>query len=102
MGAAPRRSLVRAHAQSIPGTVQVPAGRAYARAADRPLTCGIRPVPNLNLIKMCSTLNETLLRTLHAEASILTVYAKYVATPTKSKSQMAAKTLERKQQPAFR
>ena len=34
---------------------------------------------------------------LHAEVHILTVYAKYVATPTKSKSQMAAKTLETKQ-----
>ena len=41
---------------------------------------------------MCSKHNETLLRTLHAEVRILAVYDKYVATPTKSKSQMAAKT----------
>ena len=48
-------------------------------------------VPGSPVIKMCSKQNETLLRTLHAEIRILAVYAKYVATPTKSKSQMAAK-----------
>ena len=52
--------------------------------------------PGSPVIKMCSKLNETLLRTLQAEVRILAVYDKYVATPTKSKSQMAAKTLERK------
>ena len=60
-------------------------------------------VPGSPVIKMFSKHNETLmLRTLHAEVRILAVYAKYVATPTKSKSQMVAKMLERKQQPAFR
>ena len=41
-------------------------------------------VPGSPVIKMCSKHNETLLRTLHAEVRILTVYAKYVAMPTKS------------------
>ena len=45
--------------------------------------------------------DETLLRTLHAEVRILAVYAKCMATSTKSTSQMAAKMLEREQQPAF-
>ena len=48
-------------------------------------------VPGSPVIKMCSKHNETLLRTLHAEVRILAVYAKYVAMPTKSKSQMVAK-----------
>ena len=56
-------------------------------------------MPGLPVIKICSKLNETLLHTLHAEVRILAVYAKYVTTPTKSKSLMAAKMLERKQQP---
>ena len=56
-------------------------------------------VPESPVIKMCSKHNETLLHTLHAEVRILAVYAQYVATPTKSMSQMVAKTLEREQQP---
>ena len=36
---------------------------------------------------MYSKHNETLLRTSHMEVRILTVYAKYVAMPTKAKSQ---------------
>ena len=43
-------------------------------------------VPGLPIIKMFSKHNETLLRTLHAEVRILAIYAKYVATPTKSKN----------------
>ena len=50
---------------------------------------------------MCSKPNETLLRTLHAEFRILAVYAKYVATPTKSKSQMAAKNVGKKAPAGF-
>ena len=42
-----------------------------------------------------SKCNETLLRTLHAEVRIFTVYAKYMAPPTKSMSEMAVKILER-------
>ena len=45
--------------------------------------------------------NETLLHTLHAEVCIFTIYAKYVAPPTKSMSKMAVKTLEREQHLAF-
>ena len=59
-------------------------------------------VPGSPVLKMCSKHNETVLHTLNVEVSILAVYAKYMAKPTKSKSQMAAKTLEKKQQPAFR
>ena len=35
---------------------------------------------------MCSMHNETLLRQLHVEVHIRSIYAKYVATPTKSNS----------------
>ena len=40
-----------------------------------------RNVPGSSVIKMCSKLNETLLRTLHAEVRILAVHEKYVAHP---------------------
>ena len=43
-------------------------------------------VPGSHVIKVCSKHNEILIRTLHTEVRILAVYAKYVATPTKSKS----------------
>ena len=39
-------------------------------------------VPGSPVLKFSSKRNETLLRTLHAEVSILAVYAKYVAPPT--------------------
>ena len=54
-------------------------------------------VPGSPILKISSKHNETLLHMLHTEVRILTVYAKYVAPPTKSMSSMAAKMLEREQ-----
>ena len=51
-------------------------------------------VPGSPVLKFFSKHNETLLCMLHAEVRMLTVYANYVATPTKSMSSMAAKMLE--------
>ena len=59
-------------------------------------------VPGWPVLQFSSKHNETLLHMLHVEVHIFTVYANYVALPTKSMSKMAVRTLEREQQPAFR
>ena len=51
-------------------------------------------VPGSPILNFSSKRNETLLRTLHAEAPYIPRLCKYVAPPTKSISSMAAKTLE--------
>ena len=48
--------------------------------------------PRSPVLKFCKKSNETLLRMLHTDVHILSVYAKYMAPPTKSMSYMAAKT----------
>ena len=54
-------------------------------------------VPGSPILNFSSKCNETLLRTLHAEAPYTPRLCKYVAPPTKSISSMAAKTLLREQ-----
>ena len=51
-------------------------------------------VPGSPVLQFSSRRNETLLHMLHAEVRIVTVYARYVAPPTKSMSEMAVKMLE--------
>ena len=55
----------------------------------------------LPVLKFSNKRNETSLHTLHAEVCMLTVYAKYVAPPTKSMSSLATTTLEWEQQSIF-